>query len=250
LLGLDGPYAWEILAELMGPEAIGLPYMTYFEADGRTCFRTGKTGEYGYYVLMDRDECDAVEKKLESLVPTLDIVPVGLEALDQCALENWFFNIRREGQFDANPLELQLQWRVSYRKEYVGSAALAECRASGPRTRLTCLLAPDEIRSGDRVMAHRAIASSGGREGEIGSIVNAGFSQPMEGWVGLALIDTPFAYSGINQFVALSGDREVSLLTTSPPVLNNRSLYVSPQIHNYATRHEHEFPPIAVKGLP
>ena len=51
---LDGPYCWELLAEVTSPDVIGLPYLGFFHERQFTCFRAGKTGEYGYDLLVER----------------------------------------------------------------------------------------------------------------------------------------------------------------------------------------------------
>lgn len=233
IVAMDGPYAWELLSRLVGPEVIGLPYMTFFRTGGHLCYRAGKTGEFGYRLVTPRDEAEELRARLLELGEPLDAAPVGLQALDQCALENWFFNIRREGARAAGPIEMQLQWRVSYRKPFVGSEALAARRRDGVHTRLTGLIgegalaAGDAIRFGDR---------------EIGVVANAGYAPLRSDWVGMALLDLAWAWPGIGPLQI--GEGEVLARTVAPPFLRNRSLYVNPQIHAYATRNEDAFPPI------
>ena len=41
------------------------------------------------------------------------------------------------------------------------------------------------------------------------------------------------------------GGASVAARSVSPPTLNNRSLFVSPQLHSYATRSGIELPPLA-----
>jgi glycine cleavage system aminomethyltransferase T len=226
LLSLNGPYAWEILGELLGPEVIGLPYLTFYRIGRFVCFRAGKTGEYGYDLLVPSGEAGAVEERLMEIGRAFDIGRAGLDALDQCAMENWFFNIRREGRVEVTPIELQLQWRVSYRKSYVGSKALSERRRAGPTERLTCVLSETALAAGDPV-EHE--------DRKAGRMVNAGFSSMRGDWVGLALVEISLAFPGL---------RFGAVRTVSPPVLNNRSLHVSPQAHSYRTRHEDFFPPV------
>src|SRR5258705_299286 len=36
---LDGPYAWELLADVTAPDVIGLPYLGFFHEGRFTCFR-------------------------------------------------------------------------------------------------------------------------------------------------------------------------------------------------------------------
>jgi glycine cleavage system aminomethyltransferase T len=231
IVALDGPYAWELLGKVLDPEAIGLPYLTFYHLDGWTCCRAGKTGEFGYAILLPAGEAETLEHRLESKGAALDARRATLEALDQCALENWFFNIRREGQEPVTPIELQLQWRVAYDKEFVGSAALRERRRAGARQRLTSILAGDAVAVGEKVVLEGV---------EVGRVVNAGYSHMLGAWVALALIDIAWAHPGIT--VLRVGPEGVSARSVSPPVLNNRSLAISPQLHSYHTRDQHPMP--------
>jgi glycine cleavage system aminomethyltransferase T len=226
VVALDGPYAWELLGAGLDPEAVGLPYLSFYHGDGWLCYRAGRTGEFGYGIIVRAAEAAALEARLEAAGRPFDTQRAGIEALDQCALENWFFNVRREGRAAVTPIELQLQWRVAYDKDYVGVDALRRRRQEGPRQRLTTLLAPADIAIGDDVTLH-------GRP--VGRIVNAGFSPVRGDWVALALLDVAYAHPGIAAFRCGVG---VPCRSVVPPVLNNRSLAVSPQLHSYQTREE------------
>jgi glycine cleavage system aminomethyltransferase T len=241
LLSLGGPFAWELLAQAVDPEIIGLPYMTFFDMGTWVCFRAGKTGEYGYDLLMPIDEAETTRARLIEVGQEFDLGTLGLEALDQCALENWFFNIRREGRSGASPIELQLQWRLSYTKDYVGSEAIRALRQARPGSRLTCLVADEPVAVGDRV-AHD------GRE--VGRIVNAGSSSARGDWVATALIEIGLAHPGLGFTVVSDTGTERSAHSVSPPVLNNRSIYINPQQHSYGTRRELDLPPLAVRSVP
>ncbi|NNF29193.1 MAG: aminomethyl transferase family protein, partial [Gemmatimonadetes bacterium] len=150
-VGIDGPYAWELMANLVGPEVIGLPYLTFFHFDGVMCCRAGKTGEYGYVLLAEADDLTALWDELWTLGATLDVEEADLDLLDSCALENWFFNIRAEGSNELTPLELQLQWRLSRRKTYIGSEALKNRLEEGIRRRITCITGEGPLVEGDDV---------------------------------------------------------------------------------------------------
>lgn len=232
MLGLDGPYAWELLGLVAGAECIGLPYLTFVHLDRWTIYRAGKTGEYGYGFIVPREDLDALERRLGEVGAALDVATAGRDALDQCALENWFFNIRREGREPVTPLELQLQWRVSSRKRFVGSDALHSQRVAGIRQRLTCLVGASPSAIHDTVWLEGA---------PVGRVVNAGYSHVRGDWVTLALLDVAWAYPGIDFAVTASGDG-ASLRSMSPPVVDNRSLHVSPQRHSYASRGQYTFP--------
>ena len=234
IFSLGGPYAWETLAVLAGPEVIGMPFLTFAHLDELICFRAGKTGEYGYDLLVPAEQSEAIWSRLLEAGRRFDLEIADRELLDLCALENWFFNIRREGRADVTPIELQLQWRVCHRKEYLGSAALAERRRAGPSSRLVCLISGAPLAAGDALVYE---------DRSVGTLVNAGFSSARGDHVALALVDTAWAYSGIDCLAVHRKNASVPVRTVSPPVLNNRSLYVSPQVHSYFARSEMKFPP-------
>jgi glycine cleavage system aminomethyltransferase T len=235
LIGLNGPYAWELMGSVAGEETIGLPYLTFFHQEQWICCRVGKTGEYGYAIIVPAADAPAAYERCLHRGGNLDAVEADLDALDQCALENWFLNVRREGRQPVTPIELQLQWRVSYRKTYVGSDALARRRAEGSRERLTCLVADGAVQVGSDVVLDGRL---------VGRVVNAGYSPTRGKWVALALIDIAWAYPGIDALRVDGADGAVCARSVSPPVINNRSLYVSPQLHSYRTRDEFDFPPL------
>lgn len=235
ILGIDGPYAWELLGAAVDPEIIGLPYLSFYHKDAATVYRAGKTGEYGYGLIVPREGAEALEQRLRAKGTAYDLRDAGLEALDQCALENWFFNIRREGRAGVTPVELQLQWRVSYRKAFTGSDALRRRRVEGACERLTCLVADDAVAVGDSVM---------GEDGVIGRVVNAGWSDVLGEWAALALLDIAWAHPGIDALTISGAAGSAAARTVSPPLLMNRSLAVSPQLHSWFTRHEHAMPPL------
>jgi aminomethyltransferase len=231
VVSIHGPYAWELLARLVGPEVVGLPFQTFFHDDRFLCCRTGETGEFGYQLLVPWAAADAVWSELTALGAEFDAAEADLDVLDHCALENGFFNIRVEGRERLTPLELQLQWRTSRRKEYVGSEALWKRRQAGVERRTTHLVGEAEMAAG------QAVFLGGNR---IGRILNAGFSEVRGDWVALALIDLPYAIPGWTDLTI--GPSGASARSVSPPVVRNRSLFVDPQVHTYEGRHEDDFP--------
>ncbi len=235
ILGLDGPFAWELLGAIAGPDSIGLPYLTFFHRDDWLVYRAGRTGEYGYGLVVPAAAAPALEARIVAAGAAFDLALADRAALGQCALENWFFDIRREGRADVTPIELQLQWRVSPRKAFVGDDALRRHRAAGIRQRLTALVGPGPYHAGDVVRLAGAA---------IGRLVNAGASEARGDWAALALLDLEWAYPGLSLEVE-RGDATVPARSVSPPLLNNRSLHVSPQLHSYATRNELPAVPLA-----
>lgn len=238
LLGLDGPYAWELLSEVLSPEVIGLPYLAFFRGEGFVCFRAGNTGEFSYGLLLPKAETAAWRDRIRETGRVFDLAEAGREALDLCALENFTFNIRRDAAAGTTPLELQLQWRVSARKTFVGSRALAERRGHWKR-RAMLVASGRALQGGDSLAA-------GGRP--VGTVLHGAWSLHRREWLGLALIDLDYAYAGLRLEADAAG-RGTPARIQSAPAINNRSLYVDPQRHSYTTREEGAFPPL-VLALP
>lgn len=239
LLALDGPYAWELLSEVISPEVIGLPYLGFFHGDGFTCFRAGNTGEFSFDLLLPKTDSAEWRERIREMGKGFDLAQAGREALDLCALENFFFNVRKDVTAETTPLELQLQWRVSSRKSFVGSEALAEKRKHWSK-RVMLVAAGQALKGGDRLFA-------GNRS--IGTLLHGAWSFDRKEWLGLALIELDSAYAGLRLDAAPEG-KEIPVRVLSAPAINNRSLYVDPQRHSYATRKEGSFPSLILSLSP
>jgi glycine cleavage system aminomethyltransferase T len=230
--GVDGPYAWEVVAGLCGPVVLGMPYLALLRHEDLLCLRAGKTGEYGYLLLVPRAQAETVEARLAEVGGPLDLVNVGLEALDVCALENWHFSMRNVRPSDLvaplTPIELQLQWRVIYGREFVGAAALRARRAEGAKARVTCFVAPGPVASGQRVRLGRT---------EAGEVLAARASPTLGVTVGSALLDLRVAHPHLD-FSAVAPEGELPLRTCTASLVENKSLRVQPHKHSYATRND------------
>jgi aminomethyltransferase len=221
LWSLDGPYAWELTSALLGPEVIGAPYLSFLKLGDVTCFRAGKTGEYGYTLLVPKAAEAATWTRLWELGKPLDLAEADLSTLDRCALENWHFAMRAQ-KLELQPAELQLMWRVDLDKEFHGKAALRP-----PKVRLTAFTA--------RAPVGEDVTLDGQK---IGTVVWSDRSPTHDGHVGWAAIDLELAWPGIDRFRA----GETPIVTGSPPLVDNRSLFVDPRKHRYRTRAEDTFP--------
>lgn len=230
MVTLNGPYAWELLGELTTPDVIGLPYLGFFHADAFTCFRGGKTGEYGYDLLVERDRLAGLRDHIGTLGRRFELAEISLAALETAQLENLFWNPRRDSAPGLTPIELQLQWRVSYDREFPGSAALhARRRTAHRRAVLLCA---------DRELADDARVVADGRD--IGGVLHAGASPTRGDWLAIAVVERALAHAGLDGFT-VGG---VPARTLSAPAIDNRSLLVDPQRHSFATRDTDRFPPL------
>jgi glycine cleavage system aminomethyltransferase T len=237
LLSVNGPFAWELMAEVEEPEIISLPYLSlYHPDDKRTIFRAGETGEFGYHIMVPRDSAAHEWEKLVSKGSAFNLVCAGYTAIEYCMLENSFFNIYREGQTGKTPAELQIQWRVSYRKEFAFAQQLIAYKNSPLQRRLTTVYLEAEPLPKGTIKLESL---------EIGTIVCGYPNCHGTGWIGLAMINLPYAVAGVNEYCAETASGYVRCSTLSMPLVNNRSLYVDPQIHSYADREELTFPKLS-----
>ncbi|NUP11183.1 MAG: aminomethyl transferase family protein [Polyangiaceae bacterium] len=230
---LHGPYAWELLGEWLGPDVIGLPYLSLFRASGALVLRTGRTGEYGYDILMPRDRCEALRADLERRGGTFDLGVASEEEVHLAALENGFFNVAREGQRVRDPLQLQLKWRLSKEKEYRGSGAVRARWEPGPSRRVVWLRSDAGLEIGDAIELEGVA---------IGEVVAAAYSTIRGYHLGIAAIDRSLSCAGIHGYQRVRAGERAPVVTLAPPVLNNLSLHVSPQRHSYRDRASFVFP--------
>ena len=230
VFGIDGPYAWEVMVGVLGPTVLGMPYLTMMRRGELLCVRAGKTGEYGYLLIVPREEADAVAARLAEVGGALELVPVGLGALDVCSLENGHFSIRllRETSLAAplTPIELQLQWRVAYDREFVGAEALRARRAAGLTVRTTAFTADGSLPPGTALRFDDA---------NVGEVLAATFSPTLGTWVGSALLQARVAHPHL-PLTATTEAGPVQLTTRTTPLVDNVSLHLDPHKHAYAAR--------------
>ena len=233
VLELDGPYAWEVAAGLLGPAVLGMPYLTVLQREDIVCLRAGKTGEYGYLLVVPRAKVSEVEAKLLALGEPLALRRVSLEALDLCGLESWHFNMRwlpeRSSASPLTPVELQLQWRVEYTREFMGARALRARKSESTRSRATCFTADDAVSPGQPVFLGSL---------EVGEILVAARSPTLGMTVGAALLLNRVAHPHVI-LSSMGPDSPITIRTTTASLVHNESLRVQPSPRNaYSSRGE------------
>lgn len=228
VLTLNGPYAWELCAKAVGAEILGMPYLSMMPLKSGTVFRAGVTGEYGYHLMVPKEKKNDWIEILVNAGISFDLAVTDRTARAQCSLENFFFDLDREGQYQLTPPELQLQWRLSRQKtEYPGSRAMQNLREKGWNRRLTCFITKTPARVNDEIYY---------KNESVGQVLSIGYSPVRKEFVGKALIRKPFWHAGLNCFRV--NDQELE--TISAPAIDNLSIHVNPNIHSYFTRKENE----------
>jgi len=236
VFSVDGPYAWEVVAGVLGNVVLGQPYLSLLHREGILCLRAGKTGEFGYLLLAPKDVSAKVESKLLEVGRPLDLTRVSLEALDVCAMESGHFSIRtlRETSLACplTPLELQLQSRVDYSREFIGGHALSERRGAGAKVRATCFLSEGRVLPGQRVEL---------ADMEVGEILAACPAPTLGQTVGSVLLERRFAHPHLT-LTTTGPEGHASLRTCTASLVDSLSLRIQPHRHAYATRDRVERP--------
>lgn len=229
LIGLDGPFAWELAKQFFGMRILGVRYLDVIpnqqvEGVPVTVYRAGKTGEFGYWIQVDAGRATQVWQRLLEEGRDFDLTPCGTEAVDLCKLENRFVNMEREGAQASNVLELNTRIMVDPEKEdYRGREAVVNGVA---RRRLIGL----HIRSDTTVPEIGAVVQYQGTT--IGTLANTGFSRTLGKTIALAFLDDAYAYVGLDYDVQ-AADATYPARTVSAPFVFNRSLMLRPQEHSY-----------------
>lgn len=214
LLGVHGPYAWELLAEVAGPEVVGVGYLRHFQLfeHDAIVFRSGSTGEFGYQLLVPIARSGALEQALRDAGALFDAVDLPREALDLAALENGFYTVR-SGTSALTAHALQLLWRVAWDREAPGM---------------------DALRAGRHTVAHRVSWWTAPEPPP--DALCARWSPALSTFVGLVCVPLDASAPGTPWGPAT---------LVAPPLLHNRSLFVDAQRHSFASRDLDVFPPLS-----
>lgn len=236
LIGIDGPYSWELLKELVGVRILGLRYLEFLEKQpigGAEVHvvRAGKSGEFGYQIIVPVEHVQAVWQQLLDTGKQFDVEPAGYDVQSLCRLENRFINIHREAAATKNPLELNCRVMIDQEKEdYNGEEALKQAMEGELEHRIIGLCLDGAEESTPQLDAKVMIG-----EQSLGRIVNAGFSPILGKPIALALLAADVAYVGLNLTVELASGT-TSAKTVSAPFVFNKSMTVRPQEDSYHNR--------------
>jgi aminomethyltransferase len=137
LLALQGPRAFDVLAELGGDGAAlrGLRSFHFRTAQiagvSCTCARTGYTGEDGVEIFCEWNEAPRLWRALLAAGAAFGLKPAGLGARDTLRLEARLSLYGNEIDETTNPLEAGLGWVVKMGKgDFVGRSALERVAAA------------------------------------------------------------------------------------------------------------------------
>lgn len=228
LLAVTGPWAWELLEALAGPEILGLPFQSAVLVGDDICLRTGRTGEWAYLLMVLESTVEARWAELCRAGEAFDAAEADLDDLDTAALENGFFVIRAAGLAALSPVEAQLQWCLTPGKEgFLGEEATRKSLAEPPAARLTFAVADIACAVGTPLQFGDAV---------VGRVIECRPAGSRSGFLVICKMELAFAHSGLTLTTEMG-----EVHTISAPAVPNLSLALDPQRHRYASRRE-DFP--------
>jgi glycine cleavage system aminomethyltransferase T len=221
LFGLDGVNAWAVVKDLLGPDVLGLPYLSIESyPQGGTevkLIRGGKTSEFGYLLMVPAEHGAALWERIEVAGQPHGLVRVGLDTHMTLRLDGRFFNIHEEGRSVRDPLPLGLQWMMELDGEdYRGKEALMARRGQGVEKKIIGVISHSSsvpLEVGEKVLHGGDV---------VGELKVAKFSPALDNWVGLALFSRDFAFANLD-FI---GERGRGISTISMPPITPKSLAI------------------------
>ena len=202
LLALQGPLAQSLLPA-DGVDLGSIPYFGFAEGeiDGAPVIlsRTGYTGEDGFEVFVDAEEAPAVWRAILAAGADAGVQPAGLGARDACRMEAALRLYGNDMDESVNPFDAGLGWVVRLAKgDFIGSAALRDLKAAGPRRELIGLNGLDRT-----IPRHDAAVSVDGRV--VGKVTSGTFSFFLNRGIGLASIEKGALNPGTRAEVDIRG---------------------------------------------
>ncbi|WP_058911407.1 aminomethyltransferase family protein [Entomohabitans teleogrylli] len=231
ILHFEGPYAWELLAEVYGMDVIGLPFQEHMHVDNDLILlRSGKHGEYSYKLIGPRDELAEVWEQMLEAGAKYDLQPGGLDYQVQARLENPCWEPGMFNDYTRCPIELQMQWALRYDKEtFIGLDAVARRVEQGPGARVVGMSLPGRPAAslpqrGDQVLL----------DGQpIGSVITCGYSADLDACIGRVLLQDAWAWADIDAYQIQTADGIIAFNTCAVPFVRNYSFLINPSEHSY-----------------
>lgn len=230
VLHFEGPYAWELMAEMYGMDVIGLPFQEYmYVGDDEILFRAGKHGEFSYKLILPVERLAEVWQQAVEAGKKYDMVVGGLDYQRQVRIENPCWDPTVLADYSRCPVELQMQWTLRYTKdEFTGKKAIEQRLAQGMSRRAVGF----EVHGEHAASVARGDAIYLGDQ-KIGEVIVSGVMAEDGRCVGRAMLDDALAYADIGPLRVATAEGDAQLRTTAIPFLRNFSFMVNPSEHSY-----------------
>ncbi|ERK16516.1 aminomethyltransferase family protein [Serratia fonticola] len=230
MLHFEGPFAWELLAEVYGMDIIGLPFQEHMHVeDDLILLRSGKHGEYSYKLMGPQDLLADVWEQMLLAGDKYDMRTGGLNYQRMARLENPCWEPAIFNAYTRCPIALQMQWAVRYDKEsFTGLESLSERVEQGTRHRLVGMTIPGKPQAlpqrGDKVMFEDRC---------IGEVIVCDYSADLEACLGRLFLTDAWAWADIDTYQVITAGGPVAVTTSAIPFARNYSFLINPSEHSY-----------------
>ena len=217
LIAVQGPRAIGIVSELAGDgwEAPGRFTIAEATLDGIPVLaaRTGYTGEDGVELFCHTSQAPAVWRLLLSFP---EITPCGLGARDTLRLEMGYPLYGSDMDRSVDPVSAGLGWVVPKEKAgFIGHAAIAAVRESGPVRKLVGLTVSDGVPRHGYPVLHGT--------SEVGNVASGTFSPTLGHGIATAYVPAALAAEGTALEIEIRR-KVVPAVVTRPPFVKETSL--------------------------
>lgn len=192
LIALQGPKAFAILSKISEAQLVDIGYYRFAEAEvaGISCIvsRTGYTGERGVELFVPAEQTEALAKAIWDAGQDDGLVLAGLGSRDSLRLEAGYSLYGHEIDDDIGPVEANLMWTVSLKKEgdFIGRESIEAKKKDGPEKKVVF------FKTGSRRIARPDTPVLCG-EKVVGKVVSGTFSPILNEAIGSALVDAEVA---------------------------------------------------------
>lgn len=221
MISVEGCQSWQIIKNIFNTEVenISLHTIQSMEYEGRkvSVLRIGRTSEYGYLIISEAKTQESIYKMILLQRDTIEfpLEESGFDCIELAMLEVHQPNFTKETKDFGNIFELGQQWYLCYDKEdYIGYERVKEITGSGISRSSVCFVAEGTaLETGTDLYAF---------DEKIGKVIYS-ISYPwLEKTIGAAILDEPYAQSGL-ELEADAGGERLKLITVSSPIVRPHS---------------------------
>ncbi|KAA0560847.1 aminomethyl transferase family protein [Bacillus sp. CH30_1T] len=221
IIAFEGPYAWKVGQQLIDFDISSLPFQSFVETtwnNEKLIFaRTGVTGEYGYKVFVQMESAlDLWSFLLDQSEDECVVQPVGSQAVNITMLEVRQPNVDFEVK-DHTVFESCFEWLISFEKEeFLAMEAIESLKEQEVEKRLVGFIFDEDaaLAEGDSIIIENE---------KVGSVIQVEYSYTLRKNLGLALMASEFAVSGLEMGGLNSEGNQVVIQTVSSPYITPKS---------------------------
>lgn len=219
VVAVEGPRARDVPAAIAGMDASGLPLLRFtrctVHGEELLVSRIGFTGEFGYLFFLRPALAPALVERIRQVVPAAELC--GRDVQDVHRLEVRAFHQDRDLVHGETALEAGLHWMIDFRKPaFAGAEAVRAEKERGLARRLVAFEADGHAAPERGDALHEGASPAG-------YVAHAAWSPALGRVVGLAYLDEPYAWVGVELEVRTRGGARVAARTVSAPVLVTES---------------------------